>query len=62
MNVVLNGDNQVEALRPVALPPTLSGDSCSILLRVKRVNVASGWLTGETKKGKKPGGFPGFDP
>jgi len=35
MNVVLNGDNQVEALRPVALPPALSGDSCSILLRAK---------------------------
>jgi hypothetical protein len=62
MNVVLNGDNQVEALRPVALPPALSGDSCSILLRAKRRQRCIRLADRETKKGKKPGGFPGFDP
>ena len=52
MNVGLNGDNQVDALRPVALPSALSGGLFS-QFRCGRnaVNLASHRLKGN-KKGK----------
>ena len=57
MNVGLNGDNQVDALRPVALPSALSGGLFSQSAAGEmRSNVTSRWLKGN-KKGKA-GGFP----
>ena len=40
MNIVLNGDNQVEALRPIGLPRRVGADEILILLKANRFDIS----------------------